>query len=331
MRRITGITVTLVLVALFVIGCAGGSGTQPEDGASGAVATTGTIEVRIHDAPPEYDVQEVWVTIDEVEIHKAEAEQNRGEEPVTPGTPTPPPAATATPAFDGASGTPVVEPTPPDEPKEEGRGGWITLAMSGTNPVDIIQYQDGLEALLASEELEAGKYTQVRLAISKVEVVYLDDSGSETQTAEAMLPSGKLKFTRPFDVVAGEMTVLSFDFVVDKSIVITGAGEIILKPVLTLDVAYEGGEDGEGEEPEEEEAGDKGQGAEKGKALDEENMPGEQGAEKGKAPEDLGVSDDGSLIDEGTSSADQGKAGEKGKPPVELPGDDAEDDAETES
>jgi len=211
----------------------------------------------MHDAPPEYDVKEVWVTIDEIEVHKAAATQTQDQEQDnTSGTPT---ANMSMAMKNQFSGTPVVEPTPDptqeppvptDEPGDEGNAGWLTLTMSGTSPIDIIQYQDGLEALLASQELEAGKYTQIRLAISKVEVVYSDGSGTKTQTAEAKLPSGKLKFTRPFDINPGGTTILSFDFVADEAINFTGGGQVIMKPVIKLDISYEGGEDGD--EPTEE-------------------------------------------------------------------------------
>ena len=55
----------------------------------------------------------------------------------------------------------------------------------------------------------------------------------------AKLPSGKLKFVRPFDVVAGATTILELDFIADESLVITGKGDLIFKPVVKLSVFNE--------------------------------------------------------------------------------------------
>jgi len=269
MKRYVATVIIVTLIASLVLGCAETNEksiknvSQTKANAYKVIADAGILQVRMHDAPPEYDVKEVWITIDGIEVHRAAVEQSQ-EEPASTGTPTPTSTAIpienpGTPTVIESSGTPVVEPTPDptqeppvptDEPGDEGNAGWITLTMSGTSPIDIIQYQDGLEALLASQELEAGKYTQIRMAISKVEVVYSDGSGTETQTAEAKLPSGKLKFTRPFDINPGGSTILSFDFVADEAINFTGGGQVIMKPVIKLDISYEGGEDGD--EPTEE-------------------------------------------------------------------------------
>jgi hypothetical protein len=48
------------------------------------------------------------------------------------------------------------------------------------------------------------------------------------------LPSGKLKFVRPFSIVEGQTTALLFDFDAEKSVNVTGSGKIIVKPVVKL-------------------------------------------------------------------------------------------------
>jgi hypothetical protein len=64
-------------------------------------------------------------------------------------------------------------------------------------------------------------------------------------TVEATLPSGELKFVRPFDVVAEETTTLLLDFIADESVVITGAtqddeAKVIFKPVVKLAIQQGG-------------------------------------------------------------------------------------------
>ncbi len=185
MRKIIYIVAAMTLVA--AIGLAGaGCGI-------GVEAKTGTIEVRVTDAPPEYEVTSIVVTIAEegVEVHKA-----------------------------GDNG---------DD------GGWIPISIN-TGTFDLLLIQ-GVEEVLAVEAVAVGKYTQIRMNIVKVEVTYLED-GVET-IVEATLPSGQLKFVRPFEVVEGESTILLLDFDADKSLTVTGNGTIIFKPVVKLSIEQE--------------------------------------------------------------------------------------------
>jgi len=69
------------------------------------------------------------------------------------------------------------------------------------------------------------------MKIEKVEVKL-----GEAEPEEATLPSGELKFVRPFKVVEGQTTILTLDFDADKSVTVTGAGKVIVRPVVTLNV-----------------------------------------------------------------------------------------------
>jgi hypothetical protein len=97
---------------------------------------------------------------------------------------------------------------------------------------DLIELKEGgLEEILASGNVSAGKYTQIRMSIEKVEVTI-----GEGEPQEATLPSGELKFVRPFEVSEGKTTVLTLDFDAEKSVTITGAVEIIFKPTVKLTI-----------------------------------------------------------------------------------------------
>jgi len=108
---------------------------------------------------------------------------------------------------------------------------WIPLDI--TMPTfDLIELKEGgLEEILASGNVTAGKYTQIRMTIEKVEVTL-----GEGEPQEAKLPSGELKFVRPFDVLEGQTTVLLLDFDADEFVNVTGAGDVIVRPVVTLNV-----------------------------------------------------------------------------------------------
>ncbi len=97
---------------------------------------------------------------------------------------------------------------------------------------DLIELkEEGLEEILASGNVTAGNYTQIRMTIEKVEVKL-----GEAEPEEATLPSSELKFVRPFEVVEGQTTILTLDCDADKSVTVTGDTKVIVRPAVTLNV-----------------------------------------------------------------------------------------------
>ncbi len=199
MRKIIYIVAAITLVAalgLTVAGCG-----------IGVAAKTGTIEVRVTDAPPGYEIISIMVTVSESE------EEGEGVAARRAG--------------------------------DNGDGEWESIGIiEDNNPFDLTELEDGLQTVLAMASVPAGKYTQIRMTIDSVYVTYQKDGGTAV-TVEATLPSGELKFVRPFDVVEGETTVLLLDFIADKSVTITGAtqddeAKVIFKPVVRLSIQQGG-------------------------------------------------------------------------------------------
>jgi len=158
----------------------------------------GTLQIMVTDAPPEEEVTSIMVTVESVEVHKAAAQQEQ-QQSATNST---------------------------DE-----KAGWLPLdILAGNETFDLLQIQ-GIEEVLAVAELEAGNYTQIRMTISNVQV-RLGDGDLQ----DVILPSGNLKFIHPFDIVGGQTTALLFDFDAEKSVNVTGSGQIIVKPVVKLSV-----------------------------------------------------------------------------------------------
>jgi len=170
--------------------------TEVPSGTSSLPAGMGRIEVRVTDAPPEYGtIQEIWVTVTD------------SEEGVVVHK-----AAT----------------------EEDGKGDWLPIPITGDNRFELLALKEaGVDALLGWSNVAPGKYTQIRMTIEKVEILF----EGEPEPVEAKLPSGKLKFVRPFDVVDGETTIIMFDFIADKSVTVTGQGKVIFKPVVKLQVS----------------------------------------------------------------------------------------------
>jgi PBP1b-binding outer membrane lipoprotein LpoB len=175
------------------------------------ILSMGRIEVRVTDAPPRDEVTSILVTVakNSVQVHKAVAEQEQ--EQIGEG-----------------------EQNQNQEEQQEQQGGesWLTLNMvEGAEQFDLLEIR-GLEEVLAVGELEAGKYTQIRISVESVEVTFGDDE----EYREAEVTGGELKFVRPFDVVEGETTILLLDFDAEKSINDTGQGKVHVKPVVKLTI-----------------------------------------------------------------------------------------------
>jgi hypothetical protein len=114
----------------------------------------------------------------------------------------------------------------------DNESGWITIIEEEVT-FDLMTVI-GVEEILGSANVTAGKYTQIRAEVTGVEGKTTDNV---SYTAE--VPSGKLKFVRPFNVEAGVMTVLTLDFDGDKSLVMTGKDKFLFKPVVKLQIEHE--------------------------------------------------------------------------------------------
>ncbi|MBI2078056.1 MAG: DUF4382 domain-containing protein [Euryarchaeota archaeon] len=111
-------------------------------------------------------------------------------------------------------------------------GGWFEI-MNSTQTVDLKQFQGDASAFLGDAEVQAGKYTQIRIAID--EAYGMKDGARVNFT----VPSGTLKIVRPWTVEPGEETILTVDFLLDKSIIAKGNGEYSLKPTMKLLVEHD--------------------------------------------------------------------------------------------
>ncbi len=162
--------------------------------------------------------------------------------PPTPTTPsaTPTPTPTTPPSTQSAEmGTLTVyvtDPPPPDMEEilvnikslevHKAGGAWMTI---DEEPQEFdLKVIEGVQEYLASQDLETGKYTQIRFDVVSVRVkvdgVYHD----------AKVPSDKIKLVGTFEVVANEDTEITIDFNGQKSVLVTGNGKYIFKPVVKL-------------------------------------------------------------------------------------------------
>ncbi len=187
----SGVLIVAVVAVLAMVIMLIGGYAAPE-----AVQAKGTLQIMVTDAPPEEEVTSIMVTVESVEVHKAAAEQEQ-------------------------------EQSANNSTDED--AGWLPLdILAGNETFDLLQIQ-GIEEVLAVTELEPGKYTQIRMTISNVQVKLGDGD-----LQDVILPSGKLKFIRPFDIVENQTTALLFDFDAESSVNVAGSGQIMFKPVVRL-------------------------------------------------------------------------------------------------
>ena len=170
-------------------------------------AGMGIIEIRVTDPPPP-GVKTANVTLTKIEVHKAVAEQEMEQD---------------------QSGSNNQTQEQELQQTQQDEGEWITIIdyEATFNLFEVIEEA----AILGSENVTAGKYTQIRMDVIKVEGLTSDNT-----PYIATVPSGTLKIVRPFEVKDGFTTILTVDFDGDRSLIMTGRGKFLFKPVVRLQV-----------------------------------------------------------------------------------------------
>ena len=212
-KRILWLGLSFLLVAALVLTSCGeavpGEQEEEEEEITPTVlpAGMGIIEIRVTDPPPP-GVKTANVTLTKIEVHKAVAEQEMEQD---------------------QSGSNNQTQEQEQQQTQQDEGEWITIIDHEVtfNLFEIIEEAE----ILGSENVTAGKYTQIRMDVIKVEGLTSDNT-----PYIATVPSGTLKIVRPFEVKDGFTTILTVDFDGDKSLIMTGKGKFLFKPVVRLQV-----------------------------------------------------------------------------------------------
>jgi len=125
---------------------------------------------------------------------------------------------------------------------------WFTV-FEGEEIFDLMRLnlEAGIRELIEKKELEAGKYTQIRLDINKAEIDVLEKQlvcarpppippecyQNVSNTYQVKISSSEIKLNRPFTIDENGTTELILDFK-PESVKQTGKGEYILKPVINV-------------------------------------------------------------------------------------------------
>lgn len=107
--------------------------------------------------------------------------------------------------------------------------GFLTV-WSGDKTYDLLKLRDK-EEMIVDITLEEGTYTQIRLVVTKGEIVVAGKSNEMT------VPSSEVKIPIDFIIMEGGATQIVLDFEAENSIHVVNAGQselYILRPVIKV-------------------------------------------------------------------------------------------------
>jgi uncharacterized protein DUF4382/carboxypeptidase family protein len=116
-----------------------------------------------------------------------------------------------------------------EEGQPDSLSGWLVI-NSTTHTYNLMNLQNGVFTTIGQGTVPAGTYTQMRLKLGAGSTIVVDGT-----TYPLTVPSGMqsgLKVDGSFLVPAGGTSDVSLDFDASRSIVQTGAGSYLLKPVI---------------------------------------------------------------------------------------------------
>lgn len=113
-----------------------------------------------------------------------------------------------------------------------GSAGNATLLNVNAGIYNLLDFANGVDTLIASGNLQAGKIAQIRLILGSNNSVVVNGISFPLSTPSAQQSGLKLQVHNTF--VAGVAYQLLLDFDAAKSIVVTGNGSYSLKPVLRV-------------------------------------------------------------------------------------------------
>ena len=116
--------------------------------------------------------------------------------------------------------------------------GWKSMEVT-PKIYDLLKLANGEETLLGELDLPAGKLSQIRLKLGENNTVMVDGTAHPLATPSAQQSGLKVKINKVLAEGIAYKIVLDFDAA--KSVVKTGAGTYILKPVIRAITEVNGG------------------------------------------------------------------------------------------
>lgn len=118
-------------------------------------------------------------------------------------------------------------------------GGWQSLPGVAKGVYNLLDLVDNKDTLLVNADIPAGRIQQIRLVLGDSNSIVVDGVESPLQTPSAQQSGLKLNIHQ--DIDAGLVYKMILDFDASRSIVTTGSGKYILKPVIRTSLESVGG------------------------------------------------------------------------------------------
>lgn len=109
--------------------------------------------------------------------------------------------------------------------------GWVPLQVN-SGIYNLLDFTNGKDTLIASANLPSGTVSQIRLGLGNQNTVVKDGQSHNLSTPSAQQSGLKLQVHKELE--PGITYVVLLDFDASKSIVETGSGKFILKPVINV-------------------------------------------------------------------------------------------------
>ncbi len=109
--------------------------------------------------------------------------------------------------------------------------GRTVIAVNNSEPFNILEFRMGKDTLIASQDIPSGRLQEIRLILNDSgNRIVVNGSSHELQTPSGQSSGVKIKVQE--ELIAGVAYTLLLDFDAASSIVETGNGSYLLKPVI---------------------------------------------------------------------------------------------------
>lgn len=113
-----------------------------------------------------------------------------------------------------------------------GPNGWLELPLGNAGVYNLLDFANGMDTILSSVELPAGKISQLRLILGTNNSIVINGTSQSLPMETPSSQQSGLKFNIHADLVEGVEYKIWIDFDAARSIVVTGNNSYLLKPVI---------------------------------------------------------------------------------------------------
>ncbi len=121
----------------------------------------------------------------------------------------------------------------------DGEGKWISLDSINKGLYNLLDFSNGKDTLLVSTDLDSGYISQIRLILGDNNSIVTSEGTFDLNVPSGSTSGLKINLHETFDL--GVIKNIWIDFDASKSIVKTGNGKFLLKPVLRAFTKVVGG------------------------------------------------------------------------------------------